>query len=122
MYYRWMGEIPKTIRLLPVQLPGREQRFKEPPLTDMTSMIEALGPALPPHCDGPFALLGQSMGSLIAFELARWLRRNRQTCPLFDTPRFTRNLESAYHKMMRRWRSGQMPEPFIVGDIDPDQG
>jgi predicted O-linked N-acetylglucosamine transferase (SPINDLY family) len=49
------------------------------------------------------------------------LEENKQTCPLFDTPRFTRNLESAYHEMVRRWRSGQMPEPFTVGDIDPDQ-
>jgi predicted O-linked N-acetylglucosamine transferase (SPINDLY family) len=47
------------------------------------------------------------------------LQRNRDTCPLFDSRRFTRNLESAYTKMMERWQAGLSPESFTVEDAGP---
>jgi hypothetical protein len=34
---------------------------------------------------------------------------------LFDTARFTRNLESAFTTMCERHRRGQTPENFAVG-------
>jgi medium-chain acyl-[acyl-carrier-protein] hydrolase len=82
MYYRWSNMVPPTIRLLPVQLPGREQRFREQPFTEMTPLIEALNQALRPHLDRDFVLVGQSMGALVSFELARWLRRHGDKRPL----------------------------------------
>ena len=42
------------------------------------------------------------------------LRRNRRTYPLFDTARFTRNLEIAYAVMAERQRNGLPPEGFAV--------
>jgi predicted O-linked N-acetylglucosamine transferase (SPINDLY family) len=42
------------------------------------------------------------------------LARNRLTQPLFDTARFTRNLESAYITMLERQRRGEPPESFAV--------
>jgi protein O-GlcNAc transferase len=42
------------------------------------------------------------------------LGRNRTTFPLFDTGRFTRNLERAYTAMWERHRSGQKPQGFAV--------
>ena len=42
------------------------------------------------------------------------LARNRDDCALFDTVRFTRNLESAYRVMMARHQSGGAPEGFSV--------
>jgi predicted O-linked N-acetylglucosamine transferase (SPINDLY family) len=36
-------------------------------------------------------------------DLRRRLEENRDTCPLFDTPRFTRNLERAYEEMFERY-------------------
>ena len=42
------------------------------------------------------------------------LAGNRLTQPLFDTPRFTRNLESAYITMLERHRRGEPPESFAV--------
>jgi predicted O-linked N-acetylglucosamine transferase (SPINDLY family) len=38
------------------------------------------------------------------------LARNRDTEPLFDTPRFTRGLEAAYTAMWRRQQAGLPPE------------
>jgi surfactin synthase thioesterase subunit len=49
----------------------REQAYSAlPPLLD------AMTPALLPYLDKPFALFGHSMGAIIAFELARKLRRD----------------------------------------------
>jgi predicted O-linked N-acetylglucosamine transferase (SPINDLY family) len=36
------------------------------------------------------------------------------TAPLFDTPRFTRHLESAYRMMWQRHAAGLPPEGFAV--------
>ena len=43
------------------------------------------------------------------------LARNRETRPLFDTPRYTRNLEAAYSAMWRRHQNGDPPASFVVG-------
>jgi protein O-GlcNAc transferase len=42
------------------------------------------------------------------------LAANRQTCALFDTARFTRNLERAYVAMRERSQKGLAPESFAV--------
>jgi predicted O-linked N-acetylglucosamine transferase (SPINDLY family) len=42
------------------------------------------------------------------------LMRNRSSQPLFDTVRFTRNLEHAYSEMVRRQREGKPAEGFSV--------
>jgi predicted O-linked N-acetylglucosamine transferase (SPINDLY family) len=42
------------------------------------------------------------------------LKRNRSSCALFDTPRYTRNLETAYTQMWQRQRKGLAPAHFAV--------
>jgi len=42
------------------------------------------------------------------------LARNRGTYPLFDTGRFTRNLEAAYTTMWRRYQNAEPPASFAV--------
>ena len=44
------------------------------------------------------------------------LTDNRDSAPLFDCARFTRNLEAAYQQMWRRWREGKEPEAFSVSE------
>jgi medium-chain acyl-[acyl-carrier-protein] hydrolase len=44
-------------------------------------MVEAMAPAIAPYLNKPFVLFGHSMGALVAFELARKLRRDHQTLP-----------------------------------------
>ena len=55
---------------------------QEPPYTEMDQLVRVAGQALAPHLDKPFALFGHSMGALIAFELARHLRREYGTQPV----------------------------------------
>ena len=42
----------------------------------------------------------------------------RERMPLFDTPRFTRGLESAYERMWARWASGEAAQAFDCEDGD----
>ncbi len=65
----------------PVQLPGRERRAAEAAVDDLPQLIDALLTAIDPLLDAPFALFGHSNGALIAFELARALRRTGRPCP-----------------------------------------
>ena len=44
------------------------------------------------------------------------IETNRSTKPLFDTPRFTRNLEKAFIEMMKRHTSGNPPRQIIVAE------
>lgn len=39
---------------------------------------------------------------------------NRRASPLFDTPRFTRNLETLYERMLDRYRTALAPESLVV--------
>lgn len=52
-------------------------------------------------------------------EIRERLARNRNTHPLFDTERFTRNLEAAYEQMVERHRSGEPPRGFAVESHAP---
>ncbi|NJL59307.1 MAG: tetratricopeptide repeat protein [Desulfobacteraceae bacterium] len=44
------------------------------------------------------------------------LSKNRLTTPLFDTPRFVKNLENAFREMWKVFMSGQAPRPIEVPD------
>jgi medium-chain acyl-[acyl-carrier-protein] hydrolase len=65
----------------PVQLPGRGSRFRERPFERIADLVGAAAAALDPLFDRSFALFGHSMGALVAFELARELRRRRGPSP-----------------------------------------
>jgi len=74
VFRRWPSLLPPGIECCAIQLPGREQRIAEQPFSRLQSLVEALARALEPLLASPFAFFGNSMGALIAFELARYLR------------------------------------------------
>jgi len=55
--------------------------------------------------------------SLLAAIKAK-LARNRDTYPLFDTGRFTLQIEAAYTTMWQRYQSGAAPQAFAVAPIE----
>ncbi|MFI6996218.1 thioesterase II family protein [Nocardia sp. NPDC050175] len=65
--------LAQTHRVLAVQYPGRQDRFREPLIGDLESLASALANVLRTSVVGPFELLGHSMGALIGFEVARLL-------------------------------------------------
>jgi surfactin synthase thioesterase subunit len=60
---------------VPVQLPGREQRVREAAEPNLLRLIDRLAPEVAPFTSSRYSLFGHSMGALVAFELARALRR-----------------------------------------------
>jgi medium-chain acyl-[acyl-carrier-protein] hydrolase len=75
MFVRWAHELADHIEVCGVQLPGRETRLLEAPVTGMAALASQLAREVTPWLDAPFAIFGHSLGSLVGFELARALRR-----------------------------------------------
>ncbi|MEU8683404.1 alpha/beta fold hydrolase [Streptomyces sp. NPDC048611] len=82
LYHMWSRPVPEDIEVCAVQLPGRETRFREPPARRMEAVVEAVGESVASRLDVPLAIYGHSMGALLAFELARWLRREKLRQPV----------------------------------------
>jgi surfactin synthase thioesterase subunit len=70
----WAHDLPQDVEVCAVRLPGRESRILQQPYADLQELLPDLGDAAAPYCAEPFVLFGHSMGALIAFEYARWLR------------------------------------------------
>src|SRR5258706_12958924 len=82
-----------------------------------TSLLSALGlPEL--IADTPAAYesiaLGLALNPLLHARIKNKLARNRKAQALFDTKRYTRNLEVAYFKMWQRHQKGEPPASFAV--------
>ncbi len=76
--FRRAQEYPADIvRIVPLQLPGRDERFAEPPFTDAVTAVDDLLPtALDLVAGSPaVAVFGHSLGAVLAFELAYRLRQ-----------------------------------------------
>ena len=81
-FYSWSHALrDQPIDICSIQLPGRENRVNEEPIASLDSLIEALVEAVRPFTNKPFAFFGHSMGSLIGYELARWLIKNHTEHP-----------------------------------------
>ncbi|MDI1352434.1 MAG: thioesterase domain-containing protein, partial [bacterium] len=82
IYRGWQQSFPDSIEVCPIQLPGRENRMEEKPLDNINTLVELLAYHLNPKFNLPFAFFGHSFGSLVAFELTRYLRRNNLPQPV----------------------------------------
>ncbi len=97
VYRTWSDVCPPEIELWRIQLPGREPRLSESLFTRLTPLVQTLAPILRPHLHKPFVFFGHSMGALVAFELARRLRRHDRLSPL--------------HLFVSAHRAPQLPDP-----------
>lgn len=77
----WAEVLAPRVELCAVLLPGRETRLREPPLTGHKEVVRQLAAEVQPLLDRPFAVMGHSMGAMLAFELARELRRRGAPMP-----------------------------------------
>ncbi|HEU0014920.1 MAG TPA: alpha/beta fold hydrolase [Longimicrobium sp.] len=82
VFYAWPRGLPPEVEVVAVQPPGREGRLMETPIASMDALVDAMYPTLLPLMDRPFALFGHSNGGLMAFEVARRLRREGRTLPV----------------------------------------
>jgi surfactin synthase thioesterase subunit len=75
VFRTWAQSLPPGVEVVAPELPGRGSRMADRPVRRLTALVDELGARVRPHLDRPFALFGHSLGALVAFELARRLRR-----------------------------------------------
>lgn len=76
IYRTWSQFFPSEIEVIPVQLPGRENRISEKPYSSLTELTDHLFESFKPLYDKPIALFGHSMGSLISYELSKRMQQS----------------------------------------------
>jgi medium-chain acyl-[acyl-carrier-protein] hydrolase len=70
LFRSWPAQMPADIEVVAVQLPGREDRSREPPPADLRALVRRCAIALRPYCTTPFSLYGHCAGALLAYEVA----------------------------------------------------
>jgi surfactin synthase thioesterase subunit len=81
MYRHWSRLMPWSIEPIAVQLPGRADRFREPPYDRMPPLVDKLVEVIKPLLDQPLAFYGVSMGGRVAWALAHALRERAMPTP-----------------------------------------
>jgi medium-chain acyl-[acyl-carrier-protein] hydrolase len=106
IFRSWADDLSPEIEVCPVLLPGKDDRLLELPFTQFWHLIETLAQVLQPYLEVPFAFFGHSMGGLVAFELARELRR--------------KNAPSPAHLIVSATRAPHLPNPVASFNVDSD--
>jgi medium-chain acyl-[acyl-carrier-protein] hydrolase len=71
----WLERMPPHVQVLPLQLPGREERYEELRPVDVAELVAELSAVLARLAPRRFGLFGHCLGALLSFELARELSR-----------------------------------------------
>ncbi|WP_431906344.1 thioesterase II family protein, partial [Micromonospora carbonacea] len=77
-FRHWQGAFGADVEVLPVQLPGRENRISEDPRFTVADVAAAIAG----RADRPYAIYGHSMGGRVGFEVVRALARTGGPLPL----------------------------------------
>jgi len=72
MFHAWPRRIG-AVEVCPIQLPGRENRMREPGCQTYDELIDGLVPFLAPSLDRPYGLFGHCSSAFLGFETARRL-------------------------------------------------
>ncbi|MBC7910628.1 MAG: SDR family NAD(P)-dependent oxidoreductase [Pyrinomonadaceae bacterium] len=103
IYQQWKESLLPQVELIPVQLPGREERAGEHPVLHMNKLAQEIADAMADVEPLAFAFFGHSMGAMLSFAVTRELHRrgarlperlilsacsapNRRRTPLYDLP------------------------------------
>ena len=82
IFRSWANDVIDYAEVIAIQLPGREERYNEPLLKNIQSVVEELSLNFNEYTSKPFIFFGHSLGALIAFEFARELRRKGMPQPM----------------------------------------
>jgi medium-chain acyl-[acyl-carrier-protein] hydrolase len=85
----------------------------EAPFTKMRALIPALAGGLLPYLDKPFAFFGHSLGAIIGFELARYLRRHHKLEPRY----LFVSAAPAPHLREQEKPIHALPEPEFISEL-----
>ena len=114
VFRSWASALPSWVDVCAVQLPGREERSCERSCDDFRLLLDALMQGPFGELDRPFALLGCSLGALIAYEAALRIHHERGVWPsrffavAFQHPSAVRDQKSGVSE--RQWFELLIPE------------
>jgi surfactin synthase thioesterase subunit/glycosyltransferase involved in cell wall biosynthesis len=74
-FHRWAERLPRGLVVVPMRPPRPATPYT------MAGLVAVLGDSIQPYLDESFAFFGHSMGAIVAFELARLLRRRNLPAP-----------------------------------------
>ncbi|MGW5719452.1 thioesterase II family protein [Amycolatopsis sp. NPDC003865] len=78
-YFPMSAGLGRSVEVLAVQYPGRQDRRLEPGIDSLPVLADRLAEVLAGRTERPFALFGHSMGATLAFEVAARLERTGVT-------------------------------------------
>lgn len=82
-YSGWGRVLDPRIAVIPIELPGRGRRLREPLHTSATGLVDQLFSELQEELQaGPFAIFGHSMGGMLAFQLTHEILDRGLTPPV----------------------------------------
>jgi medium-chain acyl-[acyl-carrier-protein] hydrolase len=81
VFFGWPELLGPEVDVIWVQLRGRGSRFLEKPLHDVKEIAEEVAAAVVKLDETPFCFYGHSLGALVAYEVARILRRDGHRQP-----------------------------------------
>lgn len=67
----WQSDLAGVAEIAGLCPPGRGNRYREPALTDVAELADAVAHEISATADRPFVLFGHSFGAVLAFEVAR---------------------------------------------------
>jgi medium-chain acyl-[acyl-carrier-protein] hydrolase len=109
------------IEVVAAQLPGHEGRLQSQAYGDLDLLVSALGKSMLRQIDRPYALYGHSLGALIAFELARWLRTAGARLPdhLFVAACKAPQLTGYFAPIQKDWPMDalNLASPAVLADL-----
>jgi len=114
MFREWPKLLINHAELVAIQLPGREERFNETLLGNITQVIDLLSSHFNSYTDRPFILLGHSIGALIAFELARSLRSKGLSQP----QHLIASGSKAPHILLKNPKIHDLPHPQFITELE----
>ncbi|MCI0471112.1 MAG: thioesterase domain-containing protein [Candidatus Aminicenantes bacterium] len=124
IFQKWESYLPANIELCPVELASRGRRISEPLYQSMTEAVGDLFRIIKPQIQTePYAFFGHSMGAVIAFELARRIRKEKIPAPLhlFFSGKEAPHTRRPDEKMFHRFPEEKFKEEVIkLGGATPE--
>lgn len=83
IYHKWKKYFEDYVDIYPIELAGRGRRFGETPYSDLNDIVDDAYDNIKYMInDGPYMILGHSMGALIAFELIYKIKEKGDNVPI----------------------------------------
>ncbi|MFJ1608569.1 thioesterase II family protein [Streptomyces sp. NPDC088253] len=112
-YLSLVSAFPENWRILAAELPGRGATAGQQPCATVEEAVSRLLPVVRDKAPGPYAVLGHSMGALVAYELTRELERTGRPPTLLAVSASPAPHLSGHSRRFRDPRSDEQLREFL---------